>query len=233
MFYYGADMDEEKEQEKQEEAVKEEAVKEEQTPQVEQTPRTFTDYQPKSRQPKGKPTKIAVTVGILLLVVLLGWSFLQRLRGGPAPEPEQATQGAVVETLTPAPTPSIEKAELELEVLNGTGISGEAGFLQGELGELGYTTVEIGNASRSDYEETQVFFSSDFPQGLRTELLSALEDIYTRVEASSGDTGGFDVRIITGLRKGVTPRPSPTPTPTPTPTLSPSPTATASPTLSP
>lgn len=222
MFYYGAAMEEERQAEEEK---KEEEVMEEEAPVAQEAPRTFTSYQIGGRKEDGKPVQIAVTVAVLLVVLLIGWFLSQRLRGPSEGEP---TGPAVTET--PSPTPIVSKEDIEIEVLNGTGTAGEAAFLRDELEDLGYTKIEVGNADASDYEATVVFFSSGFPSELKDELISALEELYTEVDERTGETGSFDARIITGLRQGVTPKPSPTATPKPTATPSPSPTATPTPT---
>lgn len=161
-------------------------------------------------------------IWILILVVVLaglgaGAYYLLQTPGGltdPSPTPQLTSQ---FDTPPPQQTDapeSIEKSEVTIEVLNGTGISGEAGFLQDELEELGYSNIEVGNADETDNEDTEVFFSEEFANSSeRQELVTALEEIYQTVNVSSQTIDDFDVRVITGLRIGQTARPDATTAP--------------------
>ena len=127
------------------------------------------------------------------------------------------------------------KEKVSIEVLNGTGIAGEAGFLQGKLKTLGYSKIEAGNASNQDNEATSVVFSDKLPDSIVEEITKLLEDTYKTVKTRTSSSGSVDVSITTGMRKGATPKPSITATPTPTPkaTSTASPTPTLSPSPSP
>jgi hypothetical protein len=128
---------------------------------------------------------------------------------------------------TSEPDEEVDKSEVEIEVLNGTGISGEAGFLQSKLEALGYDDISAGNASSSDNETTIVNFSTSLDSTLVSEITKLLEDTYSEVETKTSGSLSVDVQITTGLRKGATPKPSAsasasaTATPTPTPTATP------------
>jgi len=57
-----------------------------------------------------------------------------------------------------SPTPSsLAKGSIYLEILNGTGVVGEAGRIGKRIEELGYKVVKIGNAEKTD--KTQVFIN--------------------------------------------------------------------------
>ena len=51
------------------------------------------------------------------------------------------------------------KGKIAVEILNGTGKPGEAGFLQDKLKALGYTKIEVGNATSQNNISTTVTFS--------------------------------------------------------------------------
>ncbi|MBN1168665.1 LytR C-terminal domain-containing protein [Candidatus Woesebacteria bacterium] len=154
--------------------------------------------------------------------------------------------GSESSTVTFTPTPTfqpVDKSEIKIELLNGTGIAGEASLVQTELEELGYSDITVGNADDQDHEETQVTFSSELPQGFIEEFVSELEGIYSDVSSKiSASLEDYDIQIIAGLRSSYTPAPTKapvstaTPTPqasittTPTPTNTPTPTVTPTPT---
>jgi len=110
-----------------------------------------------------------------------------------------------------------------------SGISGEAAYLQGQLRSLGYTDIILGNAASQDHEATEVTFKSGLNEQAIDELTEKLKGLYDDVNVKASSTQTKDVVIITGLRKGQTPRPSATATPTASPTATSSPTPAPSP----
>mgnify|MGYP001576754653 FL=1 len=209
----------------QEEAVK---VQEENTPPA--APEVgFPLSQPK---PKGKSNKwIFIVVGLLILG---GGGIYFFTRGAKEEETLPSPTVGGVSTSTPAPTPTLSPADrkdISIEIQNGTGISGEAAYLQGVLKNLGYSDIKVGNAESQDATKTTVTFGKTVPESIKKEITDKLEGLYKDVEVKTSSTQSVDVLIVTGLRKGATAKPSPTASPKPTssPSPSPSPTPTASP----
>jgi hypothetical protein len=181
---------------------------------------------------KGK-FPIFVVAGIVILLVA-GVIFLL---SKPKTEVEQGG-GVTVATPTPTtfePTPTVvqlDKKELDIKVLNGTGISGLAAKVKTSLEKLGYTNIETSNADSKDYEVTEVRFSSKVSQEVRDEIIRELEKSFESVKAV-GDSKSSDIEIITGYPKGHTATPTSKPSSTPTPTVSQSVTPTKTPTPTP
>lgn len=195
--------------------------------------RTFYEQPQNLRSQDGgnRPALIAVVLIVLLALGLGGW-FILKGRGGTSPTPAPTPQ---IEIIAPSPTPGIDRSQIKIEILNGTGTAGEAAFLKGKLTPLGYSDFALGNAPTEDNKATQISFASDVPEELKTEIENKLREIYQSVQTGGGVSGQVDVKIVTGLRRGATPKPSPTPSPkaSPTGTPSPSPTPTKSPTPTP
>lgn len=193
--------------------------------------------------PKRKWWKFVV---ILLILGLLGagiWFILQEPKTTNTDEEDGSLEAfpTQIEEPTSAPQPTateVNRSEIEVRVLNGTGIAGEAAFLEKELEKLGYTEIETGNASSQNQTDTTVSFSASVGEDVRKEITDALEDIYQNVEVSSKSPSGVDVEIVVGLKKGqskptaaptraqstATPVPTGSSSSTPTTTLTPSPT---------
>ncbi len=192
---------------------------------------------------RGKKT-IGLVLFLISLVVIGGavFYFVSLQKGTEQKEQQKSPEPFVVQESESLPTPTeeatteevVDKKSISISVLNGTGITGEAAYLQDKLESLGYTNVKVGNALKQDYEETVVKFSSSLSKSVVDEITSELNKIYKSVKTQTGGTGSFDIEITTGLRSGQTPKPSatttivPTSTPkattTPTPTQSPTPT---------
>ncbi len=127
-----------------------------------------------------------------------------------------------MQTPTPAPSASpssVDKDQIKIQILNGTGIPGEAAYLQNQLKPLGYTNITAGNADSTTNTTTQVIFASGVSETVKTEITAQLKSIYETVQAdTSRSLTSTDIQITTGLKKGATPKPAETPSPTPTPT---------------
>ncbi|MDO8340489.1 MAG: LytR C-terminal domain-containing protein, partial [Candidatus Woesebacteria bacterium] len=135
------------------------------------------------------------------------------------------------ETPTPLPTNTpapVKKSEISIEIQNGTGITGEAAYLQEKLKVLGYSDIKVGNASSTDNTETTVTFSKTTPQTVQDEIKKELEKIYKTVNVKTSSTQTVDILIVTGLRGTQTSKPSTTATPKASGTATPKPSATAS-----
>lgn len=197
---------------------------------------TFSTQPPPLKKKSGKKWIILVLVLILIAVLSAVAYFLFRSPQEETPKQPFPEPTPVADSQEPSPTPTPEpvvRDEVSLEVLNGTGIAGEAALLREKLKELGYSEIKVGNAQGEARETTEVSFATSVPEPVRNEILSLLKQTYVEVDVTSTQGEG-GVRIITGLRTGQTlPTPTPTSAPTPTVTESPSPTATPTPTPTP
>lgn len=192
--------------------------------------------------PKPK-SKTGVLIFIILGVVLLiGAAIFFIARSGSqavaSPSPTsffQVSSPTPVATASPTPSASAspssaDKKDITVEVLNGTGVPGEAAYLQGQLKNLGYEDIKTANASSQSETATTITFAKSVSEAIQDELEAKMKTIYTEVKVSTSSTlSGIDIRILTGPRKGISPKPSATATPK----ASTSPAATSSPVASP
>ncbi|MCH7640783.1 LytR C-terminal domain-containing protein [Patescibacteria group bacterium] len=205
----------------------------EETPNTQETETTRKESR-EARREKRKGRRIGRRgILILLIIIALVAGVLIFMRQNPTIEIEPDKTTSIDETSTAtSPTPSpepIKRDEATIQVLNGTGIAKEAGFLQGQLEDLGYSQIDVGNADEEDYVKTTVTFLSSLPKKVVDEITAELEEIYKEVETKTTDSeGDYQVQIITGYRKGHTPTPTEAATPTPTPEEDVTPTATPS-----
>ncbi len=133
-----------------------------------------------------------------------------------------ATSELTVNSPVPSPTATpADKTSFKVQVLNGTGISGEASLLVGKLKEWGYTNTTSGNATDQSATTTIVTFSSSVPQSVVDDLTAKLKGYYKSVTASTQTLSDSDIRVVTGLREGQTTQPAATATPSPSPTATP------------
>jgi hypothetical protein len=217
-----------------------------QTPEVPQEtvtpPSTGVSFPTVGEPKKSGGAKTLLIIGVLILVGILGFVIYKSAAGKNGANLNEPTpfdnltpdQGTSVITPAPSSTPAaIDRTTVKIQVENGTGITGEAAYLQTQLKGLGYTLVTTGNSTQQNLTATQVSFANSLSSDIVTEITTKLNSIYQSVTTTTSLSTTYDVVIITGLRKGATAKPSATPTakPSATPTASPSasPTPTATP----
>ncbi|HET7098693.1 MAG TPA: LytR C-terminal domain-containing protein [Patescibacteria group bacterium] len=188
---------------------------------------------------KSGGAKTLLIVGILVLVAILGFVIFKSATkvdetlAEPTPFDNLTTSNVdstPIESSTPVATATpkpADKAKVTIEIQNGTGITGEAAYLQSQLKALGYTNLSVGNASSQNLTATEVTFSKALASSFVDEITTKLKSIYTSVTVKTSATQTGDAVIITGLRKNATPKASSTPvaSASSTPTASPTPTA--------
>ena len=188
----------------------------------------------RERQKRPKVNKKILLTTVIVILIVLGGVFLLRepkLEVEPIPNEDLSQENVDTPTPTATSTP-INKKDIRIEVLNGTGIAKAAAFLQEELNKLGYSNIDVGNVDDEKFTETEVTFSRTINQEIKDEINEKLEELYKDVTVKEGSLEDFDIRIIAGLRKGQV-LPTDTPSPTPTKVTSPTPTATSSATPTP
>ncbi len=101
-------------------------------------------------------------VGVCVLVIAIGVGIIIVSKGifpisFARPTPTPTTKPTPIVT----PTPAVNKKELEIEILNGSGIAGVASTLKKLLEEKGYTVAGTGNAKSYDYAKTEIQVKAD------------------------------------------------------------------------
>jgi hypothetical protein len=135
-----------------------------------------------------------------LLIIAGGVSVYRRaMKGRETAQVEPTPTLAPVEEVQATPTPSINRADLKIQILNGSGVKGAAGEAASFLEEKGYEDIKTGNADAYDYEETVVQIKEDkkdFLDILRADLAEnyTLAEETETLEADSS----FDAMVILG-----------------------------------
>jgi hypothetical protein len=182
---------------------------------------------------KSNGAKTLLIVGVLILVGILGFVIYKSAAKKndetltePTPFDNSVTPSDNQVVATPVATVApvkTDKTKIKIQVQNGTGITGEASYLQTQLKGLGYTTVSVGNSASQSLIATSVSFASTVPSDVVNELTTELNTVYQSVTTTTSTSTAYDVVIVTGLRKGATAKPvatssaSPVASPTATP----------------
>lgn len=151
--------------------------------------------------PLEKTNKKLFTAGLIVVLFIFGitgWVFYLTNRYAEKTTQEEITleEGTTEEpAATPAPT-QLEREEITLEILNGSGVAGAAGDATEIFEALGYEVVETGNAD--DTVGNEIYVNPEFEELI--EVL--LEDVEDELDISSisGELDDSDAsaRIILG-----------------------------------
>lgn len=95
----------------------------------------------------------------------------------------------------------IDLTSLTIEIMNGSGVPGEAGKVASLLKNAGFGEAETGNADSYDYEETEVTVSEKVTTEATQLISKALEEYELNpIEVSSG-SAEFDINVVVGSKK--------------------------------
>ncbi len=158
---------------------------------------------------KRSSAPIITIVLILILVAALGVGTLMFRQNiltkmsnpqNPTPLPKEASQsGTPTEASESAST--LKPEEVKVQILNGSGITGQASKAKDELLTLGLKEIETGNAENTDNTETSVSFSKNVSETLKNQIVKKLEEMFDPVTVKKDPPEKIDIQIITGLLK--------------------------------
>lgn len=143
---------------------------------------------------------ILLLVVILILVGLyfLGASKQGTSQSGSKQQPTAAPTQAQSSTPTPTPTVvSLKREDLEIAVLNGSGVAGSAKGISTYLEDLGYTIKTVGNAKKFDYKGVTVLISKE-KNAYLDQLKKDLAAKSASLSASVDDSLTTDAEVIVG-----------------------------------
>jgi hypothetical protein len=153
----------------------------------------------------GKKVIVGLVIGLFIGLAAGGGFWL--IKGGsidsgknkPTPTP---TKSLATPTPESTPTPDLDRADLSMEVLNGSGVPGAAGDTEDFLLELGYENIETGNADSYDYDQTEISIKESKNNYLEL-LLSDLETEYNVSSESAylDEEYEYDAQIIIGEKQ--------------------------------
>ena len=144
----------------------------------------------------------ALLIGALVGGLITYFSGISKLNTNMVtPSPVATTEPVAESTPSATPASTIKREDLKVQVLNGSGISGEAGKAKTLLEGLGYKNVDTGNASSSDFAQTEISIKTTSKDALST-LIKDLSTKYSAVEASKPlvITSKFDIIVTLGKK---------------------------------
>jgi len=147
---------------------------------------------------KQKGIVFLISVLIIILIGVIYWAY-QTLFSVPK---EQTTipevTPAITETtvsVTPEPVKS-DYSVYRIQVLNGSGVSGEAGRIRETLINSGFLNVDVGNATATT--ETQISYKSDLPSDVSDVVMGSIKDYTVGQISTLTSTSDYDLIIVLG-----------------------------------
>lgn len=162
------------------------------------------DYFDVSPDSYGKKNSLSYFFSVTLITFIVGFAFFLGIyyavsnRGslGVGPSVEEATPA--VEEATPTVVP-VDLSAYSIQVLNGSGVSGQAARTESELVNGGFKVASVGNADRDNYTNTQIRAKENVARAYLDKLSEALKNTYNvDSEISKLTTGPADVEIVIG-----------------------------------
>lgn len=147
---------------------------------------------------------LTILLIIILLAVVFGALWYFRANFTPQKAPQSVTTSEPISTESAklqTATSSAEINDLTAQVLNGTGVAGQAGLVKDQLQELGLSDIETGNAEGAGGGDTVVVFADLVPQTLRDKIVNLLKEEFAGVEVQKAPNPLFDILITTGKQK--------------------------------
>ncbi len=197
-----------------------------------ETARTDVGFPQSRLSKKGSTIEKIIVLVVVLAVIGGGIMFfsrkqndLNKAKSQLTPTPTSSYRQRQLPTSTPTPL-EINRSAVRIQVLNGSGITGDAAKVKRELEKLGYSNIETGNASEQNFVSSKINYSESLDSKILEEIKDKLEEFYQSVETNRTNIRNYDLQIITGYPKSFSPTPSPkpiSPTSKPTQTSTPTP----------
>lgn len=172
----------------------------------EPTNNDFSGPLPELKNSNSASPLVIIIPGIFLLGALLGGIYFYQKSIGPitTPTPTPAVVNAVESTPVPtsSPSASLDLTKYPINIMNGSGIVGEAAKVKTLIEAGGFKVSKTGNASSYDFTKTVIKAKADVPASYLEKLTTTLSKTYV-LDASQvlAISSPDSVQVIIGSTK--------------------------------
>ena len=164
-------------------------------------------------QGKGKKVFIIVFVLVLIAGIVAGGLFYYKSKVAVTKDESGSSETVATPTLgsqtTPTPSEEVKLSDYSVQILNGSGIPGEAGKVVDLLKKEGFSDLKTGNADSYSYTISEISLKKDTPEAVFAAVKKAMVGYkIVRQEEALDAKGDFDIKIVVGATKA---NASPTP----------------------
>ena len=144
---------------------------------------------------------------VLIIAAVISFVFIKQKKQTVSPKKEaEITQVSPLpspaeESTTAAETEAISKEALKIQILNGSGIAGQAQDLADLLSADNFINISLGNSENKQDTSTTVSFKENVAETIRSSLVQQLEAIFEKVQVETLVESDFDIEITTGKLK--------------------------------
>ncbi|OGM27435.1 hypothetical protein A3A76_03015 [Candidatus Woesebacteria bacterium RIFCSPLOWO2_01_FULL_39_23] len=175
------------------------------------------NYDETNKTPEKKEGKSFFKIFLIILLVL---SLLAIITGGflyyqknmtkktgdeGDTEPTSTPTITITPTTTPGATESgeVKFSDYSIQILNGSGIPGEAGKVKDLLASAKFKKTDTANADNYDYEDTEVKLKENTPSKVYDKIEELLKSTYSVAKSDTkvASSSSYDVIIIVGTKK--------------------------------
>lgn len=147
-----------------------------------------------------------ISITVLTVVILGGALYYKQSATKSNNSLKESSAKKVTPTPTKSPTPTptkteVDKSKYSVEILNGSGIAGEAGRAKTYLEDEGYDISSTSNADKFDYQESVLEVGKDVNKDYLTELKVFISKKYLLNETVEEAAGTEDILLIIGKSK--------------------------------
>ena len=156
---------------------------------------------------KSQKNKRPIVISTAIILAILAISVLGMVRLLSPQDPLKKVPTALAPkvktptSISPTPAEKIKMEDIKIQVLNGSGVAGQASSTKDSLTEAGFSSIEIGNVTTDSSNDTTVTFTKRVSKDYQKKITTLLEQIFTNVVADqTASQSAFDVTITTGIK---------------------------------
>lgn len=168
-----------------------------------------TTLAPTIIQPEEKKSTLPYLIPVFVLLLgILGFVFYTQRNTTENQVPNSqivSPTQPIQPTSTPTSAPQKSEDELikefgniSIQILNGSGVGGQANVTRSAFEQLGFTNIAVGNAESAQQNATVVVFTEGVPLGVQTVILNMLKEVYAEVRAQQTRDAASQVIITIG-----------------------------------